>query len=108
MSERMLSRSLQPPRPSEYQMRVSDEIAELKETRKEELIVEAMSGHGPFWNTDSRISDFYDNEQAQAVFALVQKVLAMPTISADTRWRLFEGLLRDGEIKRYAEFMVEQ
>jgi hypothetical protein len=92
----------------EHGITVADEIAELRRERKDELISEAMEGRGPFWDQQARGMTAYDNEQQFEVFELVRKVLAMPTLKDETRWRLFVGLLREGEVERYAHSRVNE
>lgn len=81
MSERMLSRDLQPPRPSEHSISLDDEFRELEATRKAEWIAECLAGKGEFWDLDK-----YDCEQYVDLFPIIAAMLKLENVSDADRF----------------------
>lgn len=80
----VLSRSLQPPRPSLDSISLDDEFRELEAQRKAEWIAEAMTGRGPFWTLDG--PDSYDCEQYVDLFPVIAAMLKLENVSDADRF----------------------
>ncbi len=103
----MLSRSLQPPRPSDYAITLADEIAELASYRRDELIDEALSGRGNLWNTDPLDPHSYDIEHLLPLIPVIAAMLRLPTSSDAERWHGLVAAIR-GLATEYAQRKVER
>lgn len=83
----MRQEQLQPPRPSEHSISLDDEFRNLACERWDELIDEAMTGRGDFFNMDPRDPHAWDAEQAQALFPVIAAMMRLPTSTDEQRWR---------------------